>query len=385
MVFRGEAMAVSKIKLGYISGFYLLKRDMRMYEELPKHGVDVTVFSNTDYKDIGPLHIPVVHLKRWGQYNRIPVMRHGVQYFFPRDRWLFGLNKATQDMDVLNSFEIFNAFSYQAVQTGKPTVISVIDNIPYNYRFSYRKMVETVKEKAAHFIAGTETAKFMLRVEGVPEERISVIPLAQDTQEFTPGPKDYSIVKGHGITSKHTIILFVGRVLDSQKGVSDLIHAFSVLCKKRPNTRLVIGGKGEDLDKMKELVRRLNIEKYVVFLGFVPNLVKLYRVCDIFCGPSRITSQWQEQFGYTMIEAMSCAKPVVTTHSGSLQDVVKHEETGLLVGIQNPYALYQALLRLVDDPERREQFGKNGRKWVESQYALDVVAKKMAAVFKKVV
>ena len=102
------------------------------YEELGKHNIDVTVFSNKDFNDKGSINLPIVKLNRWGQFNIIPLVNKGVQFFFPYDRWLFGLRKSVQEMDILNSWEIYNAFSYQAIKTGKPTVITVIDNIPFN-------------------------------------------------------------------------------------------------------------------------------------------------------------------------------------------------------------------------------------------------------------
>ena len=62
------------MKLGLVSGFVVLERDMLSYEALSKHGIDVTIFSNQDYKLYGKLNLPIVLLKRWGQYNKIPVV-----------------------------------------------------------------------------------------------------------------------------------------------------------------------------------------------------------------------------------------------------------------------------------------------------------------------
>ena len=373
------------MKLGLVSGFVVLERDMLSYEALSKHGIDVTIFSNQDYKLYGKLNLPIVLLKRWGQYNKIPVLNKGIQYFFPYDRWMFGLKKATKEMDFLNSWEIFNPFSYGAIKTGKPTVITAIDNIPFNYRFSYNKIVTNVKEKAAHFIAGTNTAKYMLMVEGIPEDKISVIPLPVDTKRFKPITSNKDILKKYSLPERSKKIFFTGRILDSQKGVSDLVYAFYKLAKDKKNTILMIGGSGPDLPMIRSLVEKLGLQKKVHFLGFIPDdeLVEVYNACDIFCGPSRITKLWQEQFGYTMTDAMSCGKPVISTLSGSIPDVVLHGKTGLLAGVENPHSLYKALLQLIDDDDLREKFGKNSRKFVEETMSVEIVAKKTADVYKK--
>jgi glycosyltransferase involved in cell wall biosynthesis len=236
--------------------------------------------------------------------------------------------------------------------------------------------VDSVKKKATHFIAGTDTSKFMLELEGIKEDRISVIPLPVDTERFKPSKKNYNLVKKYNIDEKNLIILFVGRVLDAQKGISDLIYAFYKIAKENNNAVLLIAGNGPDIEGMNSLVRKLGLTKKVFFIGFIPDdhLVDLYNLCDVFCGPSRITKIWQEQFGYTMNEAMSCGKPVVSTLSGG--------KTGLLAGVKNPHSLYQALLKLIDNKDLREELGKNARKSVVDNLDLNLVVRKLAKFYK---
>ncbi len=108
---------------------------------------------------------------------------------------------------------------------------------------------------------------------------------------------------------KRKRILFVGRLCE-QKGCFVLINAFSKIIKKI-NSELVFVGPPHELIKAKKLVRELNIEKNVLFKGIVSEkeLVNEYALCDVLIYPSL----YKGGFGFTVIEAMAFAKPVIVS------------------------------------------------------------------------
>ena len=95
---------------------------------------------------------------------------------------------------------------------------------------------------------------------------------------------------------------------------------------------------------------------------------------DIFCFPSHYES---ESFGNVAVEAMMFALPVVATQWRGIPDIVKDQETGLLVPPQNPSATAQALQILVEQPNLRQRMGQAGRERYLSHYRLPVFVQKM--------
>jgi glycosyltransferase involved in cell wall biosynthesis len=94
------------------------------------------------------------------------------------------------------------------------------------------------------------------------------------------------------------------------------------------------------------------------------DMPRIYGIADIFCLPS--TYQMQEQFGMVLVEAMASGKPVLTTTSGSIPEVVGN--AAVIVKPNNPILLYQALRRLISDDGLREELSKVARKRAEEKY-----------------
>ena len=133
-------------------------------------------------------------------------------------------------------------------------------------------------------------------------------------------------------------VLYAGR-LSAEKGVRELVAAADGL-------PLVVAGDGPLRDEVPGA------------LGFVPHdeLERLYARAAVVACPSR-----REGFGVVCAEAMAYGRPVVAGDVGGLRDLVRHEETGLLVPPGDVGALRAALQRLLADPDLRRRFGQAGR------------------------
>jgi glycosyltransferase involved in cell wall biosynthesis len=167
-------------------------------------------------------------------------------------------------------------------------------------------------------------------------------------------------------------ILFTGRHIQ-RKGVPYLIKAMPLLMKSRP-VKLQITGDGDRRGEWEELTRSLGLTDVVEFLGFVSTerLAELYRDCDVYVLPAIFDDRGDtEGLGVVLIEALSSAKPVVASAVGGIVDVIKHEETGLLVPEKDEAALAAAILRLLDDPELATRLGTAGRRHAESYFDWD--------------
>lgn len=100
---------------------------------------------------------------------------------------------------------------------------------------------------------------------------------------------------------------------------------------------------------------------------------------DVFCIPSH-----SESFGVAAVEAMSCGVPVVVTNVGGLPEVVRENETGLIVPKENPEKLAQAILTLLRDDKKRKDMGLKGIAHVKENYNWFDNANKMLQLYNKV-
>lgn len=168
--------------------------------------------------------------------------------------------------------------------------------------------------------------------------------------------------KTHGLARK---LLFVGQLAQG-KGVDLLLKVFTNLTVEFPNLQLFIAGSGPLLDEVKYTVKRLNMEKNVNVLGFVPpngTLKKLYRGCDIFVQPSDF---YGEGFPRVILEAWASGLPVVATKLGGVPYRVSHGLNGLLASPGDEEELREMLRKAIINPDLRYRLALGGLKKVAS-------------------
>ena len=150
------------------------------------------------------------------------------------------------------------------------------------------------------------------------------------------------------------------------------------LMKDSRDSLLMILGGGPLEEKLRDQARTLGIEENVKFCGFVDNVGAYLAVTDVFVFPS-----FQEGFPNSVLEAMCCGLPVVSTKIGGVTDVIRNGENGLLVESGNVNELAHALKRLISDTEYASHLGKNALKTVRESYDLDVIADKYVALYER--
>lgn len=395
------------MKVGIVRGPFLGPWDCQSYEKLKKFGIQPVGFvsENIGY-DISKAGFEIVRLKSAGSNLQVGKLRLVEKLFQGTsldlkmvDNYLLGFKKAVADMDVLHAPDPFFIFSYQCVRSGKPTVITMWENIPFlgDYakpqsditvilRKNAARFKNHVKKHADHFVPASERAANALKLEGVPEEKISIIPAGVDREKFKPMEKDHEIMENMRISKAATTILFAGRLV-WEKGILDVLYAMANLLKERRDIYLLIIGAGPLKDSVERLVGKLRINDNCRFLGPIgyDQMPKYHNLADIFCLPSIPIANWQEQFGYVFVEAMACEKPVVSTLSGSIPEVVANGKTGLLVQPADSLSLAEALNTLITDERKRKQMGSEGRNRFLEKFEAEKVAGQLAEVYKKVV
>lgn len=380
-------------KVGILRGPSLNPYEGQCFEKLPKYGfqpVGITTYDNAF--NLSEIHFPVRvghNFKTLTKGKLRPLLSAtGKVTKYNFGSWnlrVFDLKKLTADLDIIYSADMWYPYTYQAVKTRIPTIVMEWENIPQNVEaFPYSKFKKYNREHVTHFVAVTEEAKKALIVEGVRPNKISVVPAGIDCEKFKPNERNEQIAKELGISKDSIRILFVGRLVP-EKGIFNLLKAFSSLQKKVANVELLIVGSGSTnmQVQIRLLIANLKIGDKIKFLGNIKYslMPEIHNLADVFCLPSVPTKTWAEQFGYSIVEAMACGKSVVSTLSGSIPEIVKNRNTGILVKPNDPHGLESALEELILSERERDAFGRNGRKWALLKFEADKIAEQLAKIY----
>ena len=197
------------------------------------------------------------------------------------------------------------------------------------------------------------TAEQFIKLFKIPKEKIKVIPEGVDLEKFNKNVDTSDISEKLGNERK---ILFVGN-LHPNKGVHFLIKSFALVKSRINDVKLVIVGDGPLKHYLINLTKRLNIEKDVIFAGFVndEDLPKYYASCDIFASASVL-----EGFGLIFLEAMALGKPIVAFNLASIPEVVGN--AGILVNEINHEKFANAIIELLSDEKLYQEKSENALK-----------------------
>jgi len=145
----------------------------------------------------------------------------------------------------------------------------------------------------------------------------------------------------------------VGALDNAQKAQDVIIAAARRLADTHPQIHFFLVGGGRDEDMLRELARGLD---NLSFTGFVDNVGDYLAAFDIFILPSR-----REGIGSILFDAMEHSLPLVVTPVGGVPRIVHEGENGLLIDVENPGQLADAILRLAGDAALRARLGEAGR------------------------
>lgn len=209
------------------------------------------------------------------------------------------------------------------------------------------------------------------------KKHVDITPFGVDTELFNPSRKN--------AFSKDYVIGTV-KALHPKYGIEYLLRAASIVLKDRPDIPLKvrIAGKGlmENEHRYKNLCTDLGMDKYVTWLGFIPqeDVAQEWANMDVGIIPSVMDS---ESFGVSAVEAEACGTPVIISDIPGLMEATKPGVTSVVVKRKNEEELASAIIQLYDNPNQRITMGRAGRQFVENEYELNMCFHKVENLFKK--
>jgi glycosyltransferase involved in cell wall biosynthesis len=166
-----------------------------------------------------------------------------------------------------------------------------------------------------------------------------------------------------------TTFLFFGLVC-KEKGIFDLVEVIGKNKDKYRNLiKLKIGGNGE-IQYLKELINKHQIEDIVEYIGWVVSeeKKKVLKGADVFILPS-----YNEGVPISILEAMSYGKPIIASNVGGIPEIVIMNKNGLLIDPGKPDQIEQAINTLLENPELVKEFGENSEKMVQKHLPHSVI------------
>ncbi len=198
-----------------------------------------------------------------------------------------------------------------------------------------------------HLVANTRGLVSWIVGQGWPAERVHHLPnFVPDLAAAKPVPR-----RELGVPEESLLVLAMGR-LHRAKGFDTLISAVALL----PEVVAVIAGEGRERSALETLARSCGVADRVRFLGWRNDQASLLAAADLFVCPSR-----QEPLGNVVLEAWSACRPVIACRTAGPEELIAHEVTGLLVPIDDPRALAEAIRRVGEDRALAEAMAQAGR------------------------
>lgn len=305
-------------------------------KHLVKNGHDVTVYTTDVYDAKSRL-----------KYKENPMMMDGIKVYhfknisnslaknnFPiAPAMALALSRNIKDFDVIhiNEYRTLQAkfVQYYASKYGIPYILQPRGTAPtiskgkqkeiFDYFFGYGIVSDASKIIATSRIESNQYGKVF---PGFDNEKVVHIPNPIDIETYANLPKKGEFRKKYHIDNNDKMILFLSRIHE-RKGADLLIEAFGDLKKELENTKLVIAGPDEGyLDKLKSLVKELEIERDVIFPGplYEKHKLEAYVDADVFVLPSK---DYYESFGNVVLEACACGTPVIVTENCGISEWFK--------------------------------------------------------------
>jgi len=226
-------------------------------------------------------------------------------------------------------------------------------------------------------IALTELEKndFLRYKVGTPE-KIAVIYQGLELEVFfTAGADKARIRKELGIAPDDFVVGMIGR-LEPIKGIHYLIQGAREILKESGKVKFIVCGEGSLRQNLTRDCFERGLADKFIFTGWRENTREILSLFDVLVLPSL-----NEAVGMVLIEAQACGIPVVATRVGGIPEVVKDNQSGILVEARDSLSLAKAIRRLVKDASLRQTMGAWGREWVKGKFSAKEMADKTTQLY----
>jgi glycosyltransferase involved in cell wall biosynthesis len=165
-----------------------------------------------------------------------------------------------------------------------------------------------------------------------------------------------------------------------KKGIDILLQSVAQLTAQHYDVRVIIAGNGEEKDNLIRLVKDLQLEQCVSFVGWVEDKEKFFNEIDIFCLPSL-----HEPFGIILLEAMANAIPIIATSVEGPSEIMRSRQDGLLCIPGSFSELATKIAYMLINPLDAKKYAESAYYRVKAKYTISVVAPQLSNFIKSII
>lgn len=366
-------MRVVMVSKALVVGAY-----QRKAEEIARLGVDLTVLVPESWRDRrGDQQADRLFTDGY-ELKSIPIRFNGNYHLHHYPTLKREMGRSRPDILHMDE-EPYNLATWQGLRIadrlGAQSLFFTWQNLNRRYPppFCWLEQQNYLGTKMA--IAGNHAAATVLRDKGF-RKPVHVLPqFGVDPEIFHPAK-----AKEGRLNQGPLRIGYAGGLLP-EKGVDDLLHACAQL---KAEWRLHIVGEGTQRAELQALAEQLDIAQQVTIDARLDShlMPSYYQNLDILVLPSRTQTNWKEQFGRVLIEAMACEVTVVGSDSGEIPNVIG--DAGLVYPEGDVEALASHLQQLADDAANRKALGEQGRQRVLDQYTMGQIARETVQIYEQI-
>jgi len=201
---------------------------------------------------------------------------------------------------------------------------------------------------------------------GFDRDRITVIPNGLDLDHFPKPDFDTRSLK------PHTPVVGTYGTITERKGQRTFVEAAAKVLKHGVDAEFLIMGFGPDKPTLRHMAGELGVTNRLTFSPSTYSDLSRMHTIDIFVEPT-----YEEGFGLSVLQAMATGIPVIASGVGGIFSIIDDGETGILVPRADADTLADAIMKLLDDPQKRMELARNARDHVEKNYACEKIARTM--------
>jgi glycosyltransferase involved in cell wall biosynthesis len=208
-------------------------------------------------------------------------------------------------------------------------------------------------------------ARHLVQREGFPQEKVRVIPNGVDTDQFRPAADVATLRQAMEIPADAPVAGIVA-ALRPEKNHGLFLQAAAEVTRRIPSAVFLVVGDGPERATLERLARELGLTDNVRFLGSRSDVPQILSLLDVF-----VLTSHNEANPVSILEAMSCERPVVATSVGSIAEAVREGQTGHLVPPGDRAALVERIVELFENPAAAHRLGRCGREEVLRNWSLE--------------
>jgi glycosyltransferase involved in cell wall biosynthesis len=251
--------------------------------------------------------------------------------------------------------------------------------------FPLNRMHRITLSKVSRVIAVSRAVASQLETDNiVPARKISVVLNGIEADRFVEARAKFvrrQFLDSWKLSADSLLVGTIGE-LTPLKGQEEFLRAALEVLKQFPKTHFIIAGVdhsrgNSNRARLEQLIEELNLKARVSLVGWLEDLAQLYCALDVF-----VSASHTESFGLAIAEAMASSTAVVATETAGARELIKTEETGLLVPIGDVAKLAEAIMLLLKNKHQRLLLGRAAQEAAMANFSLERMIDETEEIFR---